>query len=122
MPWLVYLKFNNNKVSHINASHKNDVLRIVETAKVNGLSEYIAFYSGRSITSKMGENYFPETSITSQDNQDSEHIKNLVFEKTRRLRLLEIQQAKHGIKVDPVVVIEINDLKEEIKDLLDLYN
>ncbi len=46
-----------------------------------------------------------------------DHIKNLIANHNRRLQKLEEQKAMEGISVDPKVIIEIQDIKEEIEKL-----
>jgi hypothetical protein len=43
--------------------------------------------------------------------QESDHIHVLILENTRRLRVLEVQQAKFGDRVDSQIINEISDIK-----------
>jgi hypothetical protein len=44
-------------------------------------------------------------------------IQKLIQQKSRRLQLLQEQEAVHGINIDPAVVIQIEDLEDELADL-----
>lgn len=122
MGWLVYLRFDNCDIHHIQAKNEFEVREIIESAQSKGLKEFKTFHGGRAsiklkhvIQSKPWECQDNHN----HNNHNSEHVKNLVFEKTRRLHLLEIQQAKLGVNVDPAIEIEIKDIKSEINKLLD---
>jgi hypothetical protein len=45
---------------------------------------------------------------------ESDHCRTLIKEHKRRLHVLELQQAKHGSRVDPGVETEIEDIKRDI--------
>lgn len=45
------------------------------------------------------------------------HSRELVKAKSRRLSVLELQQAKQGINTAPAIILEIQDLKGELDEL-----
>jgi hypothetical protein len=48
---------------------------------------------------------------------DQQHIRNLIHEKWRRLRVLELQKARLGLATPPHIILEIEDLRREIAEL-----
>jgi glycerol kinase len=48
------------------------------------------------------------------DNEELTHLGNILDAHTRRLRILEVRQARQGLHAPPEVVMEIEDLREEI--------
>lgn len=46
-----------------------------------------------------------------------EWVEELIFEHSRRLHKLEVQQARYGISADPHILIEIEDIETEIATL-----
>jgi hypothetical protein len=50
-------------------------------------------------------------------NDDIEHKKDILDILKGRLRVREKQKAQYGVSVDPVIIMEINELKKEINDI-----
>jgi hypothetical protein len=50
--------------------------------------------------------------------EERSHIRTLIAESKRRLRPLEVQRVKFGVRTDPHIINEIDDIKAEIS-LLD---
>lgn len=51
------------------------------------------------------------------DKEHVEHLQKLLDLHRQRLRLLEEQAARYGISVDPIITIEIEDIKQTISSL-----
>ncbi|HRV95743.1 MAG TPA: CHAT domain-containing protein, partial [Anaerolineae bacterium] len=52
-----------------------------------------------------------------------EHLLKLRREHIKRLQVRELQKAQHGSNADPIVIIEINDLRQQIKETeIDIHN
>lgn len=59
----------------------------------------------------------PQTFDSSDVDEDQQHLRELIAEKRRRLRVLEYQAAKFGDYTPPHIEIEIEDLRLEIAEL-----
>ena len=66
---------------------------------------------------KVGQRLGMAQTISIDADEEQQHLRELVTIKRRRLRVLEIQEAKLGIYVPPHVTMEIEDLRHEIAAL-----
>lgn len=60
---------------------------------------------------------FLESDDLQADIDDTVHIRNLIELHTRRLRLREEQAAIQGVLADPIIAIEIDDIRSELSRL-----
>lgn len=55
--------------------------------------------------------------LTTEEQEEAEHLQQIISAKRRRMRVLEVQAAEQGRSVSPMIVIEIEDLRREIAEI-----